>query len=166
MSILPIVKYPEPVLMERSSEVDKITDDLRSFISDMEDTLYASEGVGLAAVQVNKPIRIFVIDPTFAGGTEEDDTIIFINPEIIHTEGEVREEEGCLSFPGVFVPIKRFKKCTVKATDLNGNEFTMEGTGLLSRAFQHETDHLNGKLIIDHIGPLKKKLALRRLQIQ
>lgn len=164
MSILPVVKYPQPILQERSLEVTEITDELKAFIEDMIETMYVTEGVGLAAVQVGQLKRIFVIDPTFAGGTEGDPAFVFINPEIIETQGEVKEEEGCLSFPGVFITIKRFAKTTVKAMDINGNEFTMVGEGILSRAFQHEIDHLNGQLIIDHVGGLKRKLALRRLR--
>lgn len=164
MALRKIVVYPDPRLEQVSEEVKDITDDVRVLVSDMVDTMYASEGVGLAAIQVGVPLRIFVIDPTFAGGTKSDPALVFINPVFELMENPVREEEGCLSLPGVFIPVERFHHTRVRATNLDGQEFTLEGTGLLSRAFQHEIDHLDGKLIIEKVGGIRRKLALRKLR--
>jgi len=164
MAIRPIVTYPDPRLEQISEAVPSITDEIRAIVADMVETLYATEGVGLAAIQVGIPLRIFVLDPTFAGGTKADPALVFINPVIESAEEPVREEEGCLSLPGVFIPIERFNRSRVRATALDGSSFTLEGTGLLSRAFQHEIDHLDGKLIIEKVGGIRRKLALRKLR--
>ncbi len=161
--VLPVVIYPDPLLRERSAEIEDIDDDLRSFVEDMAVTMYATDGLGLAAVQVGVTKRIFIIEPQAAGGTKEDPVLVFINPEIIRSEGQDRAEEGCLSLPGVFVSVPRAEKVTIRATDLDGNTFEMEADGILAKAFQHELDHLDGKLIIDYVGPVKRKLALRHL---
>ncbi|MBU1537643.1 peptide deformylase [Myxococcota bacterium] len=164
MAILEIVKYPDPLLYEASEEITEITDEIRDLVNDMVETMYATEGVGVAAVQVGVLKRLFVIDPTFAGGTKEDPAFVFINPVIIDGEGEMKGEEGCLSLPGVFITIKRFAKTTVSARNLDWEEFEMTGEGILSRAFQHEMEHLDGQLIIDGLGGLRKKIALRKLR--
>lgn len=142
MGIRVIVKHPDPILREKSTEVKHITDNTIKLLEDMAETMYDANGVGLAAPQVGINKRIVVID---AG----DGLIELINPEIISVEGEQIGPEGCLSIPGLTGEVKRAQKCTVKALDRNGNEFIMEGEGLLSRAFQHEIDHLNGILFID-----------------
>jgi len=164
MALLPIVIYPDPRLEQVSAEVPVIDEEIRALIADMVETLYASDGVGLAAVQIGALKRIFVLDPTFAGGTKTDPALVFINPVIVATEGKIKEEEGCLSLPGVFIPIERFAKTRVSATNLAGERFEMEGTGLISRAFQHEIDHLDGKLTIEKVGGIRRKLALRKLR--
>lgn len=164
MAIRSIVIYPDPRLEQISAEVSTITDEIHAIVADMVETLYATEGVGLAAIQIGIPLRIFVIDPTFAGGTKSDPALVFINPVIESAEEPVREEEGCLSLPGVFIPVERFNRTRIRAMSLNGTMFEMEGTGLLSRAFQHEIDHLNGKLIIEKVGGIRRKLALRKLR--
>lgn len=164
MPVLDIVKYPDPRLYEESAPVTEVTDDLRQLVSDMVETMYATDGVGVAAVQVGHHLRLFVIDPTFAGGTKQDPAFVFINPEIIATEGDMKGEEGCLSLPGVFITVKRYAKTTVRARNMEWEEFEMTGEGLLSRAFQHEMEHLNGELIIDTLGGLRKKIALRKLR--
>jgi len=164
MAILPIVIYPDPRLEQVSEEVAELNDEVRALVADMVETLYASDGVGLAAVQIGAHKRIFVLDPTFAGGTKADPAMVFINPKIEATEGKIKEEEGCLSLPGVFIPVERFAKTRVSATNLAGERFELEGTGLLSRAFQHEIDHLDGKLTIEKIGGIRRKLALRKLR--
>jgi peptide deformylase len=164
MAILDIVKYPDPLLHEKSKKIQKIDDEIKQLAADMVETMYVVEGVGVAAIQVGVPLQMFVVDPTFAGGTKKDPAFVFINPEIIEGEGEEKNEEGCLSLPGVFISVKRFKKATVRATNLMGEEFEMVGENILSRALQHEMEHLNGGLIIDNLGPLKKKMALRKLR--
>ncbi len=166
MAILPIVTYPDPRLAEKSVEVPAIDDSIRSLVTDMVETCYATEGVGLAAIQIGEPVRIFVVDPTFAGGTKADPALVFINPVIEHTEGILKEEEGCLSLPGVFILVERFAKTRIRALNMEGEEFTMEAEGLLSRAFQHEMEHLDGHLIIEKIGGIRRKLALRKLRTE
>ena len=164
MAILPIVTYPDPRLALVSEEVKEINDEIRTLVADMVETMYTTEGVGLAAIQIGVPLRIFVVDPTFAGGTKADPALVFINPVIEHTEGSIKEEEGCLSLPGVFILIERFALTRLRATNLAGESFTMEMTGLMSRAFQHEMEHLDGHLIIEKIGGIRRKLALRKLR--
>jgi len=164
MALLPIVIYPDPRLEQISAEVPVIDDEVRALVADMVETLYVSDGVGLAAVQVGALKRIFVLDPTFAGGTKTDPALVFINPRIVFTEGKIKEEEGCLSLPGVFIPVERFAKTRVSAMNLAGETFELEGTGLLSRAFQHEIDHLDGNLTIMKIGGIRRRLALRKLR--
>jgi peptide deformylase len=164
MAVFEIVTYPNPLLYEVSKKVNEIDEEIITLVGNMVETMYAVEGVGLAAVQIGFLKRIFVVDPTFAGGTKQDPALVFINPEIIHMENEIKEEEGCLSLPGIFIQVKRFANSTIKAQNLEGEFFEMDGENILSRAFQHEMEHLNGKLIIDKIGGLKKKLVLKKLK--
>lgn len=164
MSVVPVVKYPDPVLRETSVEVKEIDDEIRKLIKDMSESMYAAEGAGLAAVQVGRPIRIFVVDAMLAGEDPTKPPLIFINPEVIGKEGSQDGDEGCLSFPGIFVPIARAERCTVRAMDLEGKAFEMTGEGILARAFQHEMDHLNATLIIDHVGRLKKRFIDKKMR--
>lgn len=147
--ILDIKKYPASVLKERAEEVDKIDDDIRILIRDMFETMYASDGVGLAAPQVGVSKRIAVVD--VGQGPQ-----VFINPKIVRKEGKEFFEEGCLSVPGVYLKLKRAKKVTVEALDKEGNKFRVEADGLLARCLQQEIDHLNGILILDRASLLEK----------
>ncbi len=142
MSLRVIVKHPDPILREKSVPVKTITANTLKLLDDMAETMYAANGVGLAAPQVGINKRIVVID---AG----EGLIELINPEIISTDGEQIGPEGCLSIPGLTGEVKRAQKCVIKALDRNGVPFEMGGEGLLARAFQHEVDHLNGVLFID-----------------
>lgn len=142
MSLRVIVKHPDPILREKSVPVKTITANTLKLLDDMAETMYAANGVGLAAPQVGINKRIVVID---AG----DGLIELINPEIVSMEGEQIGPEGCLSIPGLTGEVTRAQKCVVRALDRNGESFEMEGEGLLARAFQHEIDHLNGVLFID-----------------
>lgn len=142
MSLRVIVKHPDPILREVSVPVKNINANIHKLLDDMTETMYAANGVGLAAPQVGINKRVVVID---AG----EGIIELINPEILAMDGEQIGPEGCLSIPGLTGEVKRAQKCKVKALDREGNEFVMEGEGLLSRAFQHEIDHLNGVLFID-----------------
>jgi peptide deformylase len=165
MAIRPIVRYPDPVLREISAEVtDPTADEVRQLVEDMAETMYASNGAGLAAIQVAVPLRLFIVDAAIAGGTEEDPPLVFINPKLI-TLGKEREtsDEGCLSFPGIYVPISRSFRATIRATDLEGKQFDLSGEGLLARALQHESDHLDGKLLADYVGRIKRQLIERKL---
>jgi len=150
MSILKIVKYGDPILREHSKEVTKISKKVRTLITDMLETMYKANGVGLAAVQVGVLSRVFVIDVSDPEGPV--DPQIFINPKIIKKSGAINSFEGCLSFPKAYTNTRRYKNVTVKALDIHGRPFIKEAKDgeLLARAIQHEFDHLDGKLFIDH----------------
>ena len=151
MSVRKVVKYGEPSLREPSKEVHKVSQKIKVLVEDMLDTMYAQNGVGLAAPQVGENYRIFVID--VSANNEPLNPMVFINPKIIKKSGAVISREGCLSFPEAFTDVRRYANVMVKAMDKNGRSFVLEakdGT-LLSRCIQHEFDHLNGVLFIDHV---------------
>lgn len=156
MGVLNIRIFGDPVLREKANKVSSIDDDLFKLIKDMEETMKASEGVGLAATQVGILKSLFIYDVG-------EGLNVCINPEIISGEGEETEEEGCLSVPGVKVPIKRFKKVRIKAMDVNREEREILEEDLLARVFQHEIDHLNGILCIDRAGRLDRRKAIKDL---
>lgn len=161
MAVLPILTYPNPVLREPATPVQEVTDEIRQLVEDMAETMYDAPGVGLAANQVGVAKRIFVID--VAADDEPSDLKVFINPEITGQAGTQTWNEGCLSFPSATEDIKRAETVTVKALDVDGNEFTLEADGLLAVAIQHENDHLNGVLMIDKVGAVKRKLMGRKV---
>ena len=151
MSIRKVVKYGTPSLREPSKEVHKVSQKIKVLVEDLLDTMYSQNGVGLAAPQVGENLRVFVIDVSAA--EEPINPIVFINPKIIKKSGAVISHEGCLSFPEAFTDVKRYANVMIKAMDRNGRSFVLEakdGT-LLARCIQHEFDHLNGVLFIDHV---------------
>ena len=151
MAIRKVVKYGEPSLREVAKEVHKVSQKIKTLVQDMLDTMYAQNGVGLAAPQIGENYRIFVID--VSTGNEPLNPMVFINPKIIKKSGAIISHEGCLSFPEAYTDVKRYANVMVKAIDRNGRSFVLEakdGT-LLSRCIQHEFDHLNGILFIDHV---------------
>lgn len=150
MAILKIVKYGENSLRQKSKEITKISKKIQILAENMIDTMYANNGVGLAAPQVGENIRMFVIDVSEAN--EPFNPIVFINPKIIKKEGASHDKEGCLSFPNAFVDVRRYSYVKIKALNLSGKPFVMEAKdgSLLSKAIQHENDHLDGILFIDH----------------
>jgi peptide deformylase len=160
--ILKIVKYPEPVLEQPGEPVTDFDDDLRKFVADMFETMYASQGIGLAAQQVGVAKRITVID--LSQGKDPAQKLVLINPEVISHEGRQYEEEGCLSFPEIREKVARSAKVRIRAQDENGKWFEMDGEELLARAFQHEIDHLDGILFIFRMSPLKRNLNLRKIR--
>ena len=160
--ILKIVKYPEPVLSQPGEPVTEFNDDLRKFVADMFETMYAAQGIGLAAPQVAVSKRVTVIDLSM--GKDPAQKLVLINPEIIAREGKQYEEEGCLSFPDIREKVQRAWQVTVRAQDEHGTWFEMDGDELLSRAFQHEIDHLDGMLFIFRMSALKRDLALRKIR--
>ncbi len=165
MAVRPIVKYPDPRLRQETVEVKEITDEIRTLVKDLADTMFAHNGAGIAAIQVGAPERIYLVDAAVAGGREEDPPVVFINPEIVWLSDETEvTDEGCLSFPGIYVPIKRHVRARVRAMNLDGQTFEAEGEGLYARAMQHEGDHLNGKLIADFVGPLKREMIKRKMK--
>lgn len=161
MSIRTILHYPDPRLRQKASPIEAITPEIQRLVDDMAETMYAAPGVGLAAPQIGEGVRLFLVD--IASEDEPSDLRVFINPEIVRREGEEVGPEGCLSFPGMSEDIKRAKKVTVRAQDRAGKVFEVEADGLLAVAIQHENDHLDGVLMVDHLGPLRKRLALRKL---
>lgn len=150
MSIKKIVKYGEETLRKPSKEVSKISKKVQMLVHDLLDTMYAQNGVGLAAPQIGENLRVFVID--VSTGNQPLHPMVFINPKIIKKSGACSSYEGCLSFPEAYTDVKRYSDVTVKALDINGKPFVIEGKGgsLLARAIQHEFDHLDGILFIDH----------------
>jgi peptide deformylase len=153
--ILSIRTYPDRVLRQTTKRVDEVTDEVLLLCKDMIETMCAARGVGLAANQVGVPLRIIIVE---TGTEKKSQPLAIINPEIIHSEGEEIAEEGCLSIPNFYEVVKRAKKAVLKGIDVAGNEMTLDCEGLLARACQHELDHLNGMLFIDHLSPIKKKL--------
>ncbi len=186
MSLLPIVHIPDPVLRRKSAAVERVDDDLRRFLDNMLETMYDAPGIGLAAVQVGEPLRIFTVDcakrsqdeengpdgPAADDGTQADpgeeeepprDPIFLINPEIVAVSDERNVyEEGCLSIPEYFADVERPAACTVKYVDRDGKSQILEADGLLATVIQHEYDHLNGVLFIDHISKLKRDMVIRK----
>lgn len=162
MAIRTILHYPDKRLRDHAREVDAFDDALRELVDDMKETMYAAPGVGLAATQIGVALRVFVID--VAGEDEPSAVRVFVNPTIVERDGKVVWEEGCLSFPGVHEEIERADRVRVRARDEHGQPFELEADGLLGVAIQHELDHLDGVLMIDRMGVLKRKLALRKLK--
>ena len=165
MAVRSIVVYPDPRLRQPSVVVTAVTDEIRTLARDLADTMFAANGAGIAAIQVGSPERIYLVDAVVVGRAETDPPMLFINPEIIWLGEETEtKDEGCLSFPEIFVPVKRATKARVRAMDLDGKVFEADGEGLFARAMQHECDHLSGKLLIDFVGPLKKSMIKRKLK--
>lgn len=160
MAVLPVVKYPDKVLATRAEEVERITEADRRLVKDMIETMYAENGVGLAANQVGILKRLFVASADQVRGKE----MVFFNPVIVKKEGTIKEFEGCLSIPEFYEPVQRAKKVWMKAMTLEGKTVEIKGEGLLSRIFQHEIDHLDGILFIDRLGLLKGRAAKKSLK--
>jgi peptide deformylase len=160
--ILPIVKYGDAVLERPTSRVEKFDEELVKLTDDMFESMYAARGVGLAAPQIGISLRLAVVD--VSSGKNPEARIILANPEIIHTEGEQREEEGCLSLPTFRGNVVRPMYVTVRAQNVTGETFEMKGEQLLARAFCHELDHLDGILFIQHLSMLKRDLIRRKIR--
>jgi peptide deformylase len=160
--IYPIVKYGDAVLEKPGAPIKKFDAALEQLAEDMFASMYAAQGVGLAAPQIGLSLRIAVVDVT--GGKNPEAKIVLANPEIVHAEGEVREEEGCLSVPGFRGYVLRPQFVTIKAQDAKGETFEIRGENLLARAFCHEIDHLNGILFLQHLSMLKRDLIKRRIK--
>ena len=160
--ILKIVKYPEPVLSQPGEPVTEFDAELKKLADDMFETMYAAQGIGLAAPQVAVSKRVTVIDLT--GGKDPEQKIVLVNPEVIFREGKQYEEEGCLSFPEIREKVQRAAQVKVRAQDLQGKWFELDGEQLLARAFQHEIDHLDGTLFIFRMSALKRDLVLRKIR--
>ena len=159
MTVFPIKTLPEPVLKQKAKKVSTIDASIRKLVADMQETLHAEDGrVGLAAPQIGVSLRVVVIGLPF------EDDLIMINPEIVKKRGERRVSEGCLSLPGYMGELSRAETVTAKWKDLDGKEVRMKAEDLLAQAIEHEIDHLNGKLFIDHISSLKRALYKKKLK--
>jgi peptide deformylase len=161
--LLQIVKYPHPALRYDARPIQRIDEALRRHVREMFDLMYESRGIGLAATQVALPFRFFVLNVTADPAATEEERVL-INPEIVKRHSRVEGEEGCLSFPGIYANLPRARRIRVRAFDLTGNEVTIDADDLLSRAIQHETDHLSGRLFIDYVSDTD--LAKLRPQIR
>jgi peptide deformylase len=165
MAVRPIVVWPDPRLREPTRPIAVVTEEVCALYRDLVDTMFAYNGLGIAAIQIGIPLQMFLVEATVAGGLETEDPVAFINPEILWTSDETEKtDEGCLSFPGIYVPIERALHCRVRSTGLDGSVFEVEAEGLFARAIQHENDHLTGKLLVDFVGPLKKQMIRRKLK--
>ena len=160
--IYPIVKYGDPILEKPTGTVKKFDAEFEQLTEDMFASMYAAQGVGLVAPQIGMTLRVAVVDVTT--GKNPEAKIVLANPEIIHAEGEVREEEGCLSIPGFRGYVMRPQFVTVRAQNAKGESFEIRGENLLARAFCHEIDHLNGILFLQHLGMLKRDLIRRKIK--
>jgi len=160
--IRPIVRYGADVLHQPAAPVEAVTPEIQALINDMIQTMYAAPGVGLAAPQVGVGVRIFVCD--ISVGRNAGELLTFINPTFIERDGMQLEEEGCLSAPGFNATVARPSRAVLKGLDRNGEEQTVEATGLLARCFQHEMDHLDGMIFIDRLRGLQKDLIVRKIK--
>ena len=161
MAKLEILEFPDPRLREVAKPVDQVTDELRTLVDDMFETMYDAPGVGLAATQVNVHQRIVVIDVS----EDQNEPLVFINPEVEVLDEEIHQyDEGCLSVPGFYETVERPRRVRVKALDRAGEAFAIEAEGLLAVCIQHELDHLDGKLFVDYISPLKRNRIRSKLE--
>jgi peptide deformylase len=163
MAVRPILQYPDKRLRTPGVPVADFGDAFQALLDDMAETMYAAPGVGLAAPQIGVSQRVFIVD-TATDDDEPSDLRVFVNPEILERHGEIYFEEGCLSFPGVREEIERAERVRVRAMDRHGKPFEIEADGLLAVAIQHENDHLEGKLMIDHLSVLKRRMVHRSMQ--
>ena len=164
MSVREVVVWPDPRLRQPSVAVTEFGPALRALYQDMVDTMYAERGLGIAALQLGDPTRMFIVEPELAGRAKEDPPVAFVNPEVMfESDDKQKSDEGCLSFPNIYVQVERPMRTTVKAQDLDGNWFEVSGEGLLARCLLHENDHLTGKLLVDFVGPLKRQMIKRKL---
>ena len=162
MALLPILHFPDPRLRKIAHPVETVDDTTRALIDDMLETMYAAPGIGLAATQVNAQQRIIVMDVS----EDKSQPLVFINPTLLNCTGQEESEEGCLSVPGFYESVQRAERVTVSALDRKGGPFELETDGLLAVCIQHEIDHLDGKLFVDYISPLKRNRIRKKLEKQ
>jgi peptide deformylase len=165
MAVRPVVIWPDDRLRAPTQAVDAIDDRVRALYRDLCDTMFAENGLGIAAIQIGDPTKMFLVEPRLAGRGETEAPVAFINPAVVWASEESQDsEEGCLSFPEVFVKIARPLKARLRAMGIDGAMFELEGEGLLARCMLHELDHLTGKLLVDFVGPLKRQMIKKKLQ--
>ena len=162
MALLDILRYPDPRLYTRAAPVVEVDESIRALVRNMAETMYAAPGMGLAATQVGVNQRVIVIDAS----ETRNELLVLINPEIVRSEGVQYREEGCLSVPGIYEPIERAERVTVRALGLDGGSFTLVAEKLLAVCIQHEMDHLEGKVFVDYLSRLKQQRIKAKLQKQ
>ncbi|NCN88375.1 MAG: peptide deformylase [Gallionella sp.] len=162
MALLPILQYPDPRLHKVARAVTQVNDETRRLVRDMAETMYAAPGIGLAATQVDVHLRVIVMDIS----ETHDDLKVFINPELQAQSGEEEGEEGCLSVPGIYEKVRRAARVTVRALNQQGEPFTLQADGLLAVCIQHETDHLQGHVFVEHLSHLKQSRIRAKLKKQ
>jgi peptide deformylase len=162
MALLSVLRYPDPRLYKKAARVETVDDEIRALVRDMAETMYAAPGIGLAATQVDVHKQVIVIDTSEA----RDQLLVLINPELVRRDGTQYCEEGCLSLPGIYEPVERAERITVKALGLDGNPFTREADTLLAICIQHEMDHLEGKVFVEYLSRLKQQRIKAKLQKQ
>lgn len=160
MALLDVLRFPDERLRTIAKPVAEVNNDIKQLVDDMLETMREENGVGLAATQVNVHLRVVVMDVSDDG----DQPLVLINPEIVAKEGTIISEEGCLSVPGNYAKVERAAKVKVKALNRDGEEYELEGDGLLAKCVQHELDHLQGKLFVDYLSPLKRQRIKKKLE--
>lgn len=162
MALLPILRYPDPRLHKMAAPVAAVDARVRKLVADMAETMYAAPGIGLAASQVDQHVRVIVIDTS----EDKSDLRVFINPELLQQSGECEGDEGCLSVPGIYETVRRASRVRVRALDIDGRAFELDAEGLLAVCIQHEMDHLEGKVFVQYLSPLKQNRIRTKLQKQ
>ena len=162
MALLPILRYPDPRLHKKAQPVAAVDARIRKLVADMAETMYAAPGIGLAASQVDQHVRVVVIDIS----EDKSDLRVFINPELLQQSGECEGDEGCLSVPGIYETVRRASRVRVRALDIDGQAFELDAEGLLAVCIQHEMDHLEGKVFVQYLSPLKQNRIRTKLQKQ
>ena len=162
MAVRPIVLYPDPLLLQRTRRVETVDDAVRDLVADIVDTMYNAPGIGLAANQIGVSRRVCVVDLTV--GEEPDGLHVFVNPTVLETEGRDRGEEGCLSFPDITLEIERAERATVESLGLDGRSRTQTFEGLMARAVLHECEHLDGRVFLENVSPLKRELVKKQIR--
>ena len=160
MAILDVLQFPDERLRTVAKPIDEVNSEIKQLVADMFETMREEKGIGLAATQVNQHVRLVVMDVS----EEQNEPRVFINPEIVDKEGSTISEEGCLSVPGNYAKVDRAEKVTVKALDGEGEPYELEADGLLAICIQHELDHLDGKLFVDYLSPLKRQRIRKKLE--
>ena len=160
MAILDVLQFPDERLRTVAKPIDEVNSEIKQLVADMFETMREEKGIGLAATQVNRHVRLVVMDVS----EEQNEPRVFINPEIVNKEGSTISEEACLSVPGNYAKVDRAEKVTVKALDGEGEPYELEADGLLAICIQHELDHLDGKLFVDYLSPLKRQRIRKKLE--
>jgi len=164
MAVRPVVIWPDERLRQPSVAITAIDASVRQLYQDLVDSMYAENGLGIAALQLGDPRRMFIVEPKLAGREPTDPPLAFINPEVVWTSDEQQDsEEGCLSFPEIYIKVKRPMRARVRAIGIDGQPFEIEGEALLARCLLHENDHLTGKLLVDFAGPLKRQMIKKKM---
>lgn len=165
MAVRPTVIWPDSRLREPTVAITVVDDSVRELYRDLCDSMYAENGLGMAAPQIGDNRKMFIVEPKLAGLAETDPPVCLMNAEVIETSDEMQDsEEGCLSFPDIYIKVKRPMRCKLRAMGLDGQTFEIEGEALMARCLLHENDHLTGKLLVDFVGPLKRQMIKKKLQ--